>query len=339
MAAGTKTPSTNLTGAQKAALIISSIGLDAAAVIFKALPEDEMEAVTEAIGEIQDVPHELRMQALQEFTAQLKGDSGSEAFELRALLEKSVGREKAAYFISKARTGTGGGKYFEFLNTIDPQQIYCALRQERPQILALIFCHLDPKRAAEILASFDPEFQTQVLVRIGRMNRVSPEMIEKIEHVLRKKLSAVQVKLREAGGPKIIAQVMNHIDRGIEKQIIDTLQTKDASLLDDVKRLMLVFDDLATLPQKGAQALLREVDMNDIGLALKGASAGMKDLIFKNLSARAAERLKEEMELMGPKPKSEVEEAQQRIIAVVRRLEEEGKIQLARAGKEDELVA
>jgi len=336
MATATKAPPTTLTGVQKAALIITSIGLDAAAAIFKALPDDEMEAVTEAIGEVQDVPAELRVQAIEEFAKQLKGEAGSEAFELRTMLEKSVGRERAAHFMTKARPATN---YFDFLNIIDAQQIYCALRQERPQVLALILCHLDPKRAAEILGSFEPEFQTQVLVRIGRMNRVSPEMIEQIEQVLRKKLSAVQQKLREAGGPKIIAQVMNHINRDLEKQIFETLQSKDASLLDDVKKLMLVFDDLATLPQKGAQALLREVDMNDIGMALKGASPAMKDLIYKNLSTRAAERLKEEMELMGPKPKSEVEEAQQRIIAVVRRLEEEGKIQLSRGGKEDELVA
>lgn len=339
MATATKAPPTNLTGAHKVALIITSIGLDAAAAIFKGLPEDEMEAVTEAIGEVQDVPAELRMQALEDFAKQLKGEAGSEAFELHAMLEKSVGRERAAHFMTKARSTMNGSNFFDFLNTIDAQQIYCALRQERPQVLALILCHLDPKRAAEILGSFEPEFQTQVLVRIGRMNRVSPEMIEQIEQVLRKKLSAVQQKLREAGGAKVIAQVMNHINRDLEKQIFETLQSKDASLLDDVKRLMLVFDDLATLSQKGVQALLREVDMNDIGMALKGSSPAMKDLIYKNLSARAAERLKEEMELMGPKPKSEVEEAQQRIIAVVRRLEEEGKIQLARGGKEDELVA
>jgi len=339
MAKAAKAPPSNLTGVQKVALIISSIGLDAASVIFKALPEDEMETVAEAIAEVQGISHELRMQTLQEFTAQLKGDVGGEAFELRALLEKSIGSESAAHFLSKARTTMNGESFFEFLNQIDPQQIYCALSQERPQIIALIFCHLEPKPAAEILALFEPDFQTQVLVRIGRMNRVSPDMIEKIENVLRKKLSAVQLELRETGGPKIVAQVLNHIDHGLEKQIFDGLQTKDASLLDEVKKLMFVFDDLATLTQKAAQALLREVDMNDISLALKGASPKMKDLIFGNLSSRATERLKEEMELMGPKLRSEVKDAQQRIIAVVRRLEEEGKIQLSRDGKEEELVA
>jgi len=333
-----KTIST-LTGPQRAALIITSIGIDAAATIFKALPEDEMEAITAAITEVQSISHEVRVQTLTDFAAQLKGDTANEYFELRALLEKSVGREKASHFLSKVRNASGGVTFFEFLNHIDPQQIYCAVRQERPQILALIFCHLEPKRATEILSTFEPDFQSLVLMCIGRMNRVSPQILEKMDTVLRKKLSAVQQKLRDAGGPKIIAQMLNHVDRDQEKRIFDTLSSKDATLLDDVKRLMLVFDDLSTLPQKAAQALLREVDMNDIGMALKGAAQPMKDLIFKNLSSRAAERLKEEIELMGPKPKSEVEEAQQRIIAVVRRLEEEGKIQLSRGGKEDELVA
>lgn len=260
--------------------------------------------------------------------------------ELGALLEKSIGKQRAEAIMARIEETKAEGKFFEYLNDMDPQQVVVILRQERPQTLALIFCHIDPKRAAEILSVFDPDLQAQVIMRIGRTDRVSPEIVAKVETVLRKKLSGVQSgKLRVTGGPKVIAQVLNHVDRGTEKRIFDSLQAKDANLLDDVKKLMLVFEDLASLPDQAAQFVLREVDMTDLTLALKGSSAAMKELIFRNLSSRAAERLKEELELIGPKPKSEVESAQQRVVAVVRRLEEEGKIQSARGGKGEELVA
>jgi flagellar motor switch protein FliG len=172
------------------------------------------------------------------------------------------------------------------------------------------------------------------------MDRISPEIVAKVDAIVRKKLSGMQGRLRITGGPKTIAQMLNHIDRSTEKQIFESLNRKDEALLQDVKRLMLLFEDLVALDDKAVQQVLREIDMNDLAMALKGAPAELKKLIQRNLSKRAAERLVEEAELMGPKPRSDVDAAQQRIVAVVRRLEEEGKISLgARAGGNDELVA
>lgn len=342
MATAGKEATKELTRAQKAAVIVSALDLESASAIVKSLPELEMEELTRAISEVRTMSEDVKSKAITEFNTQMRagGGGGTAMVELGALLEKSIGKQRAETIMTRIQETKVEGKFFEYLNDMDPQQVVVILRQERPQTLALIFCHIDPKRAAEILSVFDPDLQAQVIMRIGRTDRVSPEIVSKVEMVLRKKLSGVQSgKLRVTGGPKVIAQVLNHVDRGTEKRIFEGLQAKDANLLDDIKKLMLVFEDLASLPDSAAQFVLREVDMNDLVLALKGASVAMKELIFRNLSARAAERLKEEIELMGPKPKSEVEGAQQRVVAVVRRLEEEGKIQSARGGKGEELVA
>jgi flagellar motor switch protein FliG len=330
-----------LSGAQKAAIVIRSLDADGAGAILKALPEEEVEAITAAIDGIREIPEELRMRALQEFYDQMKRSS-SGGDSLTSVLEKSLGKEKSDLILSRIRTNRNEGKYFEYLLHLDIDQIAAVLRTERPQTLALIFSQLEPKRAAEILAKFDAELQSQVIVRIGHMERVAPEFIAKLHTTLRKRLGSAPAKMQALGGPKLIAQVLNNVDRDTEKRLIESLQNKDAGLFTDVKKMMLVFDDLSTLPDKSAQAILREVEMSDLTLALKGASQAMKDLIGRNLSSRAAERLKEEMELMGPKPRSEVQQAQERVIAVVRRLEEEGKIKLSRGGGgggDDELVS
>ena len=339
MAAVTEENVQELSGVHRAAIVLNALGPEAAAGIFKVLNESEQEELSFALARVRQLPAESRQTALGEFMAQMRGEREADGeAALWNMLEKSVGKDKAAQITSRIRNTRSDGKYFEFLNQMDPQQIVAALRQERPQVLALVFCHLEPKRAAEILSTFDPELQVQVLVRIGRMDRVQPELVQKVEAVLRKKLSGVHSGLRPAGGPKAIAQVLNHVDRGTEKRIFETMQNKDAELLEDVKKLMLVFDDLIHLPDSAMQAVLRETDTQDLGLALKGAHPGLKEVVSRNLSSRAADRLTEEMELMGPKPRSEVEQAQQRVVAVVRRLEEEGKIKLTREGNNDDLV-
>ena len=328
----------DLSGSQKAALVLQVLGPDATAAIFKALPEEDLEALTAAMSDALEGSDETRQQALQEFHQQIQRElSGNDV--LARVLEKSVGKDKAEMIMSRIRTNRNKGRFFEYLLHMDSEQVVAALRTERPQTLALIFSHLDSKHAAEILGKFDPELQTQVIIRIGHMERVSPEVIAKINATLRKRFSTASTVLQPTGGPKVIAQVLNNVDRDTEKRIFETLQTTDANLLNDIKKLMLVFDDLATLPDTAAQTSLREVEMADLTLALKGASEAMRALISRNLSSRAAERLKEEMELLGPKPRSEVQAAQERVIAVVRRLEEEGKVKLARGGGDDELVA
>ena len=335
-----KSPLDEVPGARRAAVVVMSLGMEAAAAIFKGLSEDEMEELTAAIAETKPVSEDQRELILADFSVQMRsGVVGTELVNLQALLEKSVGKDKAEFILSKIQAAKDG-KFFELLNTLDPKQISTTLQNERPQTLALILCHLNPKRAAEILSAFDPEYQAQVIICIGHMDRIAPEVVSKVDAVVRKKLSGVQGKLRATGGPKTIAQVMNFVDRGTEKRIFEALKNSDAPLVDEVKKLMLLFEDLVSLSDQAVQAILREIDVNDLALALKGAAQELKELIFRNLSKRAAERLQEEMELMGPKPRTDVDNAQQRIVAVVRRLEEEGKIQLStRSGGGEELVA
>ena len=325
---------------QRAAIVITSLGLETAASVFKGLQEDEMEDLTTAISDLKNIPDEVRLEALKDFGEQMKsGAASSEMVSLQHLLEKSIGKEKAEFILSKIQTAKEG-KLFEAFNILDPKQIVAMLQQERPQTVGLILCHLNPKRAAEILSAFDSDFQGQVIVCIGHMDRISPEIVVKIDAIVKRKLSGMQGKLRVTGGPKTIAQMLNHVDRSSEKRIFEVLNKKDEGLVGDIKRLMLLFEDLVSLDDKAVQQLLREIDMNDLALALKGAPPEMKVLIQRNLSKRAAERLIEESELMGPKPRPDVESAQQRIVAVVRRLEEEGKLTLGgRGGGTDELVA
>lgn len=326
---------------QRAAIIITSIGLENAASIFKGLSEEEMEELTSAISEINSVSQEDRAAVLSEFAGLMKnGTGGEEMVTLQLLLEKTVGKEKAEQILFRIQSAKDG-KFFEFLNQMDPRQVASTLQSERPQTLALVLCHLNPKRAAEILAALEADIQAQVICCVGRMDRIAPDVVAKVDAVIRKKLSGVQSKLRSTGGPKTIAEVLNHVDRSTEKRIFEQLQTKDGALVEDVKRLMLLFEDLAGFSDKTIQALLREVDTADLGMALKGGAPELKETIFRNLSKRAAERLQEEIELMGPKPKADVEAAQQRIVAVVRRLEEEGKITLGSrgGGGGDEMVS
>lgn len=340
MAATAKKDKLIMPAIQRAAIIITSIGLENAASIFKGLTEDEMEELTTAISDIQSIAIEDRCTVLKEFAEEMRnGAGGEEMVTLQLLLEKTVGKDKADAILFRIQAAKDG-RYFEFLNQMDPRQVASTLQSERPQTLALILCHLNPKRAAEILGALEADIQSQVVCCIGRMDRIAPEVVAKVDAVIRKKLSGVQSKLRTTGGPKTIAEVLNHVDRSTEKRIFEQLQTKDTALVDDVKRLMLLFEDVQHFSDKTIQTLLREVDTADLGLALKGGVPELKEVIFRNLSKRAAERLAEEIELMGPKPKADVEAAQQRIVAVVRRLEEEGKISLgSRGGGGDEMVA
>jgi len=328
-----------LTNAARAAIIITSLGIDEAAAIFKNLSENEVEDITKAAAELDDVTEDVRSQILAEFTEQLRRSAPTDdRLDMPALLFKSIGKKKAEPLLSRIHAAKQG-LLFQCLNDLEIKQIATVLQQERPQTLALIFSHLDPKRAAQILAAFEAELQTEIIFCMGRMDRIDVSVATKLDAVLRKKLTGV-ARLSTLGGAKSIAQVLNCVDRGTGKRLVESLTSKDEQLVNDVKRLMLLFEDLVSLPDKGIQNILREVDMNDLTLALKGAKPEMKNLIYRNLSKRAAERLAEEGDLMGPKARSEVEAAQQRIVAVVRRLEEEGKLTIsAGGGGSDELVA
>jgi flagellar motor switch protein FliG len=332
-----------ITRRQRAGILITSIGIEAAAAVFRNLEEEEVEDLTACINEAGEMPRDIREAVVDEFLAQLHTGALSGGLDAaRVLLINALGKERAEEILDRLETSQIRGNYFEFLNLVDARQVATVIQQEQPQTIALVLSHLKPVRAAEIISFLNPDLQGSVFERIGTMDRISPEVVARVEGTLHKQFAVgVTGRLKATGGSKTIAEIMNHVDRGTERRIFDALQASNPDLVEEIKRLMLVFEDLATLPDAAIQNLLREVDMPDISLSLKGTSPEMKELIFRNLSKRAAERLKEEMEFMGPKPRKEVEEAQQRVVAVVRRLEEEGKVTLGRGGATagDEMLA
>lgn len=330
-----------VTSRQRAGILVTSIGVEAAAFVFRSLDEEEVEDLTACITEAQGLSEEVRGAVLEEFLTQLRtGETGGGLGAARLLLINALGKERAESILERMESTQLRGNYFEFLNLVDPRQVATVIQQEQPQTIALVLAHLKPARSAEILTMLDPELQGTIIERIGTMDRLSPEVVARVEATLHKQFAmGATSRLKVTGGAKTIAEVLNNVDRGTERRIFDALQNTNPDLVDDIKRLMLVFEDLVSLPDNAVQNILREVDMPDIALSLKGTSDEMKELIFRNLSKRAAERLKEEMEFMGPKPRREVEDAQQRVVSVVRRLEDEGKITLGRGGgAEDELL-
>lgn len=325
---------------QKAAILIMSMGAEAAGAIFRELGEDEVEELTALISEASQVPPVVRRAVLDEFKNTLAQGDFEQPFAVQNILSRALGKDKAEEILGKATHFRNRGELFGFLEDVETTQIASTLAGEQPQTVSLILAHLKPARVAAILSEMTPERQAAVVQGIARMNRVTPSVVRRVEAVLRNQLTnSVQDKPRPIGGTKMIAEILNQADRDFEKRILGELQTKDEEMVEEVKRLMLVFEDLSKLPDSSMQAILREVDMGIMALALKGASDGMKSLVFNNLSKRAMERLKEEIELMGPKMRSEVNEAQHQVLAVARRLEEEGRISIRKGGASgDELL-
>jgi len=330
----------SLTKLDKAAILLMCMGAETAANIFRNLDEEEVELLTAAITRASNVPRNVREQVLESFLSKLKhgGDFG-ETPSARSFLSQALGEEKASNLLDNVQ-GDGKREHFEYLDRIDTPQIASALRLEQPQVIALILTHLKPARAAEILDALPPDTQTQVIERIGTMGRVAPTMVRRVEATLQRKLAqSMKEKPKLSGGAKTVADILNHAKKDLERRVFESLQNTNQELVDEVKRQMLVFEDLAKLTDQAMQQILREVDMGMMSIALKGASEGMKSLIYRNLSSRASERLKEELELLGPKPKSEVKAAQEKIVAVARKLEEDGKISLGKGGGGgDELI-
>lgn len=251
----------------------------------------------------------------------------------KELLEKSFGTQKAIEILSRLQSSLQEVP-FQFLKKADPTQISSFIQEEHPQTIALILAHLDPKVSALALTSLPPEIQADVIYRIATMDRTAPEIIREIERVLERKMAAIFTQgFTFAGGVKEVAEILNLIERSTEKSIMEKLQERDPDLANEITKLMFTFDDLIYVEDSGIQKALREIDTKDLALALKAATDEVKEKIFKNMSERAREMLKEEIEFMGPVRLRNVEEAQQRIVAVIRRLEEAGEIVISGRGE------
>ncbi len=330
----------DLTGKQKAAILLLSLGIDVSAKVMKHLREDEIEELSLEIANLRRVPTDIKDKVLDEFQqiclAQEYVLSGG-VDNAREILEKAVGAQKADDILNKL-TSSLAIRPFDFARKTEPSQLLNFIQNEHPQTIALVMAYLSADQAGIILSALPPHQQVEVARRIATMDRTSPEVIREIEVVLEKKLSSfVMQDFSIAGGLESVVTILNRVDRGTEKTILEALAEESPDLADEIKRRMFVFEDIIMLDNRSVQRFLRDVDTKDLSLALKTASDEVKDLVFRNMSKRAVEILKEDMNMLGPVRLRDVEDAQQRIVNVVRQLEDSGELVISR-GKEDELV-
>jgi flagellar motor switch protein FliG len=330
-----------LTGRQKAAILLISLGPDVSASVYKHLSEEEIEKLTLEISNMRQVTADEKEEVLEEFhqiaLAQDYIEQGGIAYA-KEVLEKALGPEKAMNIINRL-TSALMVRPFDFARKADPTQILNFIQNEHPQTIALILSYLEPEQAGQILSALPQEMQADIARRIALMDSTSPDIINEVEQILERKLSTTVVQdYTQTGGIEAVVEVLNKVDRSTERTILDALEIQDPELAEEIKKRMFVFEDIVTLDNRAIQRVIREVDNNDLMLALKVASDEVKEIVFRNMSTRMAETFKEEMEFMGPVRLRDVEEAQSRIVAVIRRLEEAGEIVIARGGGDDIIV-
>ncbi len=332
---------TEITGRQKAAILIVSLGPEIAAQVYKHLGDQEIEELTLEIAALRELRAQDRTAVMEEYRALSEAQSYVNSGGLgyaREVLERAMGSQKAVDILRRL-TQNLQVRPFDLVRRAEPQQVLGFIQNEHPQTIALILTYLQPQQAAEILGGLGPERQADVARRMALMERTSPEVVREVERVLDRKLSTlVSPELAPVGGIEAVVEVLNRVDRATERTILDTLGSQDPDLAEEIKRRMFVFEDIIYLDDRSLQRVMREIDLEkDLPLALKAASTEVREKIQQNISKRAAENLQENIEFLGPVRLRDVEEAQQRIVSLVRRLEEEGEIVVARGG-DDEIV-
>jgi flagellar motor switch protein FliG len=332
----------SLTGKEKAAILLISLGPDLSSQVLKHMREEDIDALTLEIAATRRIDQDVRDQVLTEFSemaiAQQYVDQGGIEYAT-SVLEKALGAEKADGVLSRL-TASLQVKPFDFARKAEAAQLLNFLESEAPQTIALVLSYLSPGQAAAVMASLSPELQVEVSRRIAAMEGTNPEVIKEIERVLERKIVAVVGQdYTKIGGIGSIVDILNNVDRQTEKTILTSLDVEAPDLSEEIKRRMFLFEDIVFLDDRAVQQFLREVDMSqDLPLALKGASEEVREKMYRNLSSRAVETLKESIDYLGPVRMRDVEEAQQRIVAVIRRLEDQGQIIIARGGGQEILV-
>jgi len=327
-------------GREKAAMLLISLGPERSSEVFKHLRDDEIEQLTLEIANIRFVTPEDKEMILEEFyqicLAQEYITEGGIGYA-KEILEKAMGDQKALEIISRL-TASLQVRPFDFVRKADPSQLLNFLQKEHPQIIALVLAYLNPQQAAAVLSDLPQEKQADVARRIATMDRTSPEVLKEVERILEKNLSSLVIEdYTVSGGIESIVDILNSVDRGTEKYIMETLEIEDLDLVEEIKKRMFVFEDILTLDNRSIQRFLREIDNNQLAIALKGAGEDVQKIIFANMSKRMGEMIREDMEYMGPVRLRDVEEAQQDIVNIIRKLEEAGEIVIARGG-EDEII-
>ena len=331
----------DLAGVKKAAVLLLSISQDEAAEILRRLPAEAVEEVSREIASMGEVPVAMRSSVFGEFYNLALANSYLSEGGLeyaKALLRKSL-KEEDANRVIKQVTQQVQTTPFSFLQKAESENLLTFIQDEHPQTIALILAHLPAQKASEILVGLPGQKQIEVVKRIANMEQTSPEVIKEVERGLEHRLSdIVSQTFEKAGGVDTVAEMLNLADRSTEKGIMEGLEAEDPDLVEQIRRLMFVFEDILLVNDKGIQSVLKEVENEELALALKTASQELKDKILKNMSERASQLIQEDMQYMGPVRVSDVETAQQKIVDVVRRLEDAGDIIIAGRGGEKEMV-
>ena len=332
----------DVAGIKKAAILLISLGTETSAEIMRQLPESYIQKISYEIANIDYVNPDEVDEIATEFLEMAQAreyvlDGGVEY--ARNLLNTALGAQRAKEVIDMLNQIQLRERPFDIARKADPQQLTNLLLHEQPQTVALILCYMQPDKAAMILSQFSIEKQAEIAERIGTITRTTPAVIEKIEKVIETKFSSfVDNETESVGGVHTLVEILNSVGRSTEKNIISMLEEKQPELADEVKANLFTFEDIVGLERGDVQKVLREVDNDQLALALKGVSEDIKQFIFQNLSSRAVETLQEELQFMGPARLSAVEEAQQKIVNIIRKLEDAGEIVISRGGGDEIIV-
>lgn len=330
-----------LTPRRKAAIILAVLGPEFSSEVIRHFSEDQIEAMSLEIARLERVTPELKAKVVEEFhemaqASEFIAEGGIE--NARKTLVAAFGEEAAQTMVGKIVNAMQVVP-FEFLKRADPNQLFSFIQEEHPQTIALILAYMQPGQAALILSKLSPDLRGEVAERIAAMDQTPPEVIRNVEAVLERKVSnVINTEMTKAGGPKALVDLLGRVDRQTERLILDSLSESNPELADEVKNMMFVFEDITQLDDRAVQSVLKEVDAKELACALKGVKPEVQEKVYKNMSERAVNMLKEDMEFMGPVKLKNVEESQQKIVAVIRKLEETGDITINRGGEEEVFV-
>jgi flagellar motor switch protein FliG len=331
----------NMTGSQKAAVLVVGLGTDISCKVLKELNENEIERITVEVANLKDIPTKIEESVIKEVSqlimAQEYINQGGVEYA-KNLLESAVGKNKALEILKRLE-GSLKTSGFAKIKNIDPKQLTNFIQNEHPQTIALILTQLSHQQAAQVMSDLSPELQAEVSHRIATMEKIAPEIIAELEGLLEGQFEMIGSRdLSISGGTKMVAEILNLMESSTEKAILESLETESPELAAEIKNLMFVFEDIILLDDRSVQRVLKDVETKDLAIALKAASEEVKKKIFTNVSERVADMIREEIEFMGPMRLSDVEAAQQRIVETIRRLQDEGQIIVAGRGGKEELV-
>lgn len=331
-----------LRGVDKAAILVNYLGRDAIKVLFGKMDDGDIRKLLHLMSKFKIVPVSITKRVLEEYYELISESEEfifSDQMGSKENIIDALGEERARGILGGLNINSGSGRTLESLEMVDAKSLSTFLVNEHPQTVAVILAHLEPEKKGEVLRRLPESLQAEVVLRMANLDNVDPELISEIDKVLKHQLSNSQTTEQAVlGGVQPVAEMLNVMDKNTEQSIMSRLEEKDPLLAEEIRKLMFVFEDIAKIDDRGIQILLKEVPNDKLLLALKTANDDIRNKIFKNISARAAEMLREDLSNMGPARLSDVESAQQEIVNAARRLEAEGKIIIARGGSEDAMV-